>query len=689
MVDTWSVRIGTAFVSAVALALACSSNTTSSNHTGDGQKTDGSVDVGRDSGAGSAMGTGGATGMGGATGTGGATGMGGATGTGGTAETGGTTGHAGAAGSNTGELDSGSNSVNTEDGGNGATSTGSGPPLHPIANTPPTVSKSYKLDLLLMVDNSLSMADKQDVLSRSIPDLFQRIADPASGVTDLHVGVVTSSLGSQGSSTCDGPNTQALVQEEENDHGHLVATRPRFKASSGALAPNANGVLEWSMGKDVTSLTKGVQDMVLAAGEFGCGLEAQLEAVQRFLIDPRPYASITVDKCPGGLQDCASLTGVDDVLLAQRAAFLRPDSVVGIVVLTDENDCSIQEGGQYYAVTRPDVILPHGSTVCTTNPNDPCCYWCYSQPPAGCAADPMCSGAAAQDTALQDPVNLRCFHQKQRFGSDFLYPVQRYVTGLTSTHLCTSRADLVPDTAACSDVNGDGMPDIVDNPLFVNGKTVRDPSMVYFLSLAGVPYQDVATSGTGTLTYQTPAQLTKNGVWGKVLGNDDPGNHEPPIVPKDSLMIESVDPRSGFDGETPPVALAPPSAAPMANPVNGHEWTNSNQDDLQYSCIFPLPAPRDCAQVLMQTPQPGCDCKPGSESDQSPLCQSSSGSYSSEQLYAKSYPGLRELAVAQALGGNGLVASICAKNLTDDTKADFGYRPAVDLLLSQIKSSTK
>jgi hypothetical protein len=560
----------------------------------------------------------------------------------------------------------------------------------PVANALSTVKSTHKLDLLLMVDNSISMADKQQVLSRSLPDLIQRVADPGSGITDLHVGVVTSSLGGHGSTLCAGSDTGSVEDQELNDHGHLIATRPRFLSSNGALAPNAMGVLEWTAGQDVGALTSGVQDMVLAAGEFGCGLEAQLEAVQRFLTDPHPYQQINVAKCPGSLDDCAVPTGVDTDLLAQRAAFLRPDSAVAVVVLSDENDCSIQEGGQYYYAARQDIILPHGSSVCATNPNDACCYFCNGDsPPVGCEPDPTCQGGATQTEPKLDPPNLRCFHEKQRFGFDFLYPVQRYVTALTSTHVCTSRPDLVPYTADCKDLDGDKQPDIFNNPLFVNGNTVRDPSLVFFMSIVGVPYQDLAASSDSPLVYQTPAQLTTNGVWTKVLGNDNPGNHAPPIVPTDSLMLESVDPRMGQDGEMPPVDLAPPSAAPMANPVNGHEWNNSDGSDLQYSCIFPLPSPRDCAAVLQNNPQPGCDCKPGSESDNNPLCQSASGSYTSVQRFAKGYPGLRELAVSKALGNHGLTASICAANLTDPTQDDYGYRPAVDLLLNQIKAVAK
>src|SRR5262249_9680558 len=136
------------------------------------------------------------------------------------------------------------------------------------------------------------------------------------------------------------------------------------------------------------------------------------------------------------------------------------------------------------------------------------------------------------------------------------------------------------------------------------------------------------------------------------------------------------------DGENPPRPLAPPNAGYLANPVNGHEWVNSNQDDLQYACIFQLAQTRDCTAALMQNPAPGCDCKPGQESDNNPLCQHTPGQFDTKQEFAKVYPGLRELQVLKDFGANGVVASICARNSKDKNALDYGYRPAVDALVS-------
>ena len=64
-----------------------------------------------------------------------------------------------------------------------------------------------KADILFVIDNSASMADKQSQLARRIPDLVKALANPeldsVQRVADLLVGIITSSLGSHGTSACD------------------------------------------------------------------------------------------------------------------------------------------------------------------------------------------------------------------------------------------------------------------------------------------------------------------------------------------------------------------------------------------------------------------------------------------------------------------------------------------------------
>ncbi|HVU04881.1 MAG TPA: hypothetical protein VHE30_24190 [Polyangiaceae bacterium] len=602
-----------------------------------------------------------------------------------------------------------------------------------------------KIDLLFMIDNSISMADKQQVLKEAVPDLVHRLVSPncvvdATGeikptpdnpgdpcpdgsireftpISNIHIGVITSSLGDHGDhNTCPGDDSDPggdITAEQQDDHSHLVATRPRWGgekdkpdyAGQAFQAPEPAGFLDWNPTtrggtQDITQFNTTFKMMVTAASEFGCGLESQLEAIYRFLSDPAPYQSITKVACPGTSDvtktPCASPQGKDDALLQERAAFLRTDSLVAIIMVTDENDCSIRDTQQFFYAARQDIVLPNGSSICQTNPNDPCCYSCAASPPKGCQADPSCATAPNPDL---DPINLRCFNQKQRFGLDFLYPTARYVAALKNPNLCTSRVDLSYDptnpNGTCPDADGNAAPDVVPNPLYFNPNGLpRAQSLVFFAGIVGVPWQDItrptdpktmAAYPANELHYLTAAEMLQSKTWDNILG--DP-TASPPRLPVDGLMVESRSPRNGSDlsGKPIPGFNAQPGDD---NAINAHDWANISNEDLMYACIFQLPQSRDCTQVEKADPSPGCDCGiSSSPGDNNPLCRPpGTTNYGAVQYFAKAYPGVRELQVLKDYGTNSIIASICPKELSDKTAQDYGYRPAVDAIVDRLKEA--
>jgi hypothetical protein len=392
----------------------------------------------------------------------------------------------------------------------------------------------------------------------------------------------------------------------------------------------------------------------------------------RFLIDPEPPA--TVSK----VNNQTVRQGIDSELLAERAAFLRPDSAVAVLALSDENDCSIRDDGVGWFVGATSH-MPKATAACATNPNDPCCRSCAqneSAPPSGCASlanDPVCAGAPAGTyntwDNLHDSLNLRCFHQQQRFGFDLLYPTTRYSAGLSAL--------LIPNNAGT----------LVKNPLFYDssGVQTRSPTLVTFSAMVGVPWQDLATNASlagGKLQYLDAAALGAQGRWPLFLGN--PRSF---VDAQDPLMIESSSPRSGVQ----PLLNAPLAPAtstnPQQNPINGHEQNIPDLADLEYACIFPLPSPKSCAPG-----DSGCDCSADKTGDasavtaaNSPVCQPPGGGPAgTTQYYAKAYPGLRELDVVRDLGERGVPTSICPKTLVSPSDADFGYGPAFDALLERV-----
>jgi hypothetical protein len=626
----------------------------------------------------------------------------------------------------------------------------------PIAESSPTTSNVFvdqveqsgvdKIDLLFMVDNSTSMADKQEILQSAVPVLVRRLTSPIcvdsvtgaptgensmaghctkgepefNAVADIHVGIVTSSLGSHGGN---GPNCNMTgAGLTPNDQAHLLGTvRPAGSNADPKLTFdvantwNNTGFLAWDA--NLKDQPPGVEDaglfegkfanMIAASGEQGCGYEASLESWYRFLVDPEPPANVTRTTAnltsrgsalitnPDGSTTCK---GCDLELLAQRKAFLRPDSLVAIVMLSDENDCSIRDDGQGWLVASTKDVrgnplrMPRSTAVCATDPNDPCCRSCASAetaPPKGCGKlsdDDVCKVVpAGQNYATwdeaNDSLNLRCYDQMKRFGFDLLYPTSRYVDALSKPTLT---------------LQSDGKTQ-VPNPLYAApaGSSPRDPAQVFFAGIVGVPWQDIADdaslSGPG-LKYLSADELVAKGRWNVLLG--DPSAH-PPVPPADPFMIETPSPRSGNNPITHDAIMPPTSTSPTASPINGHEQNvpSSNVDDLQYACTFALKTPKACPAG-----DNSCDCAADSNGSasavtaaNSPLCQPpSGGAATTEQSYAKAYPGIRELEVLKGLKNQGVVASICPKVTAsaDDPAGDpnYGYNPAVAAIIDRLKA---
>jgi hypothetical protein len=537
---------------------------------------------------------------------------------------------------------------------------------------PPPAETSDKVDLLFVIDNSPNTDDFQGLLAATAPYLTDRFLHPACvnglgnvvattpnpadpcpvgqrefpPIEDVHVGVISTSLGGHGADACS--PASVLWDPTQNDAAHLLTRSP-----GGTAVPTWQGMgfLAWDPLQklvppgegDAGALAQDIADLAVGAGESGCGFEASLEAIYRFLVDPEPYASIAL------VAGQATPTGTDAALLQARAEFLRPDSALVVVLITDEDDCSVRDDSQYYLVLQalapgnPNAVfhLPRPRAECAVNPDDPCCASCGEAPPPGCPPDPGC----AQGPLTEDPYNLRCFDQKRRFGVDFLYPVQRYVDGLTNPTVVTR------DGGAAQ------------NPIYAGN---RSPKLVMMAGIVGVPWQDISkTPASLTLGYRPADEID----WTKLL----PDGGAPP---GDPLMVKSIAPRTGTSPATG-AALAPPGSATLANPINGHERVIPQSDDLQYACIYPRSSPVAC----MMSP---CGCV-APDIDDNPICQAPDGTYGSVELFARALPSTRPLMVLQGLGERATVASVCAAETATPTAATYAYKPAIDAILRTLR----
>lgn len=539
---------------------------------------------------------------------------------------------------------------------------GSGGKLPDDGDIPPAVATN-KLDLLVMVDNSRNTLEKQRYLADAVGWL---LAADGAGVaaTDIHVGFVTSSLGSHGAQGA----KDVCVTVDDNDHAHLLATlrnTPSYQNS---------GFLAWgpSSQSDRALLVSQVQPSIDAATEHGCGYEASLEAWYRFLVEPDPYESVVV---PGGDSRSVGM-GTDATLLAQRQAFLRPDSVLAIVVMSDENDCSIQDQGYGWLIARSAAM--YRSTSACKNPNDPCCQSCgEAAANDGCpaiASDSECMKGPSL-AAEEDSLNVRCWDQKRRFGFDLLYPIQRYTDGLTRQFVF--------------DRNGQ----VQRNPLFAGeGAARRHPSQVILAGIVGVPWQDLADADSlmgPALTNLTAAGLRSEKRWQLMLG--DP-SASPPVPPTDPFMLETTTDRSTLAiAQQHPITgfslVSSSSTNPRANPINGHETADVSHNGLQTACAFPLKTPVSCDQAALDA-DIGCLCFDDDIPRNSALCQSPQGGPAGTMQYMTDvFPGGRHLQLLESLGDGAVVGSACPKIFEDQARADYGYRPVMKGLADRINGA--
>jgi hypothetical protein len=554
-------------------------------------------------------------------------------------------------------------------------------------------------------------------------------------VHDLHLGIVTSSMGGGGATDICDPLAKISPQEAPNctsinrhndDKAHLIdrskpdCTMPNGVEGTVSDATPAN-YLAWlpdvpkndgksppSGGvpaiKDRAQLVKDFASLVSGAQEFGCGLESQMESWYRFLVQPDPWDSIQLDTSQSPA--AAQLVGVDSVILQQRHDFLRSDSLLAVIVVTDEEDSwsdPMWLGGRGWLTRAQNNTysttgqLPRGTTACsapvdannptTTGPNDPACQWCAFN---GTQNDPNCAVNKGLYGPKEDGLNVRYTNDmKRRYGMNPQFPVQRYVDGL--------RRALVPDRQGehfttdnkfsstylgrktCRNpIYADTLPTDPNGELCNLKPGQRTSDLVFFGLIGGVPWQLLTENAgkpptdPGYTTAKFKEALSDQD-WVRILGKDPATYQDEGIDPH---MIESIKPRAGLPCQG--------SAPPTCDPFNGKEWDTTSSKvgiDLQYACTFTLPKPKDCTKLPEGAT---CDC---GMNYSGPLCDpnSNDGGNLTLQTRGKAYPTIRELRVAKQMGDNGVVASICPRSL-DTNNPDYGYRPAVRAIVDRLKA---
>jgi hypothetical protein len=182
------------------------------------------------------------------------------------------------------------------------------------------VTLNRNVDILFVVDDSPSMADKQKNIKDNFPKFIEVLETIQGGLPDVHIGVVSSDMGSKGSQDSSaGPAIGQVGQGGCSSDGKKGALQPG--------ATNATDMLNGVFIRDVKrpGTTDGSRDRnynpalkladvfgrLATLGAGGCGFEQHLLAMRRAL-----------ENNPA------------------NASFYRADAFLAVIFLADEDDCT-------------------------------------------------------------------------------------------------------------------------------------------------------------------------------------------------------------------------------------------------------------------------------------------------------------------------------------------------------------
>ncbi|HVZ85450.1 MAG TPA: hypothetical protein VHG72_00655 [Polyangia bacterium] len=193
------------------------------------------------------------------------------------------------------------------------------------------------LDILFMIDNSSSMDSMQEKLYANLPT-FMNILTGTNTPPNLHVAVVSSDMGAPGdaagSDGCTTAGDMGIFQNIARSDSTINATCTDTTLQDNAYyISNVSGMTNFTNPMGIAP----VFQCIALLGDKGCGFEHQLASIDRALGSDQPQG-----------------TNPDNTIVpsppSQNVGFLRPDAYLGIVLLTNEDDCSAPTNTQLFSL---------------------------------------------------------------------------------------------------------------------------------------------------------------------------------------------------------------------------------------------------------------------------------------------------------------------------------------------------
>jgi hypothetical protein len=189
------------------------------------------------------------------------------------------------------------------------------------------------IDIVFMVDNSLSMKPLQNKLTANFPVFMDVLKMLPGGLPNVHIGVVSSDMGAGPYSAVDIPACRT-----GGDAGTFQTMQRGTTCPMGSLNAGQNFIIDQDNGmqKNYTGDIAAAFSCIAALGDTGCGFEHQFASVLRALgADGQPPPPT-------------------------NANFLRPNAYLGIILITNEDDCSAPPNSQLFDPASRFVMDPLG-----------------------------------------------------------------------------------------------------------------------------------------------------------------------------------------------------------------------------------------------------------------------------------------------------------------------------------------
>jgi hypothetical protein len=240
-----------------------------------------------------------------------------------------------------------------------------------------------QLDIVFMIDNSSSMLPLQAKFIEAIPAFMNtlktvpHVAGANPGLPDVHIGVVSSDTG---------PGKFDLPQSHcpfGGDHGQFQSV-PRGTCVASPFKNVSDHFLSASMNQTITNYTGDIGNAlacIAALGDQGCTFEGQLKSV-RWALDPFNLPS-------------------------SNEGFLRLDAALAVILLTNEDDCSVPDDSSLLDPTASQVSVygPFKSFRCNEF-GHLCNVGGKLAPPPKSGAVSSLTGCVSDDTTTGKLTNL-------------------------------------------------------------------------------------------------------------------------------------------------------------------------------------------------------------------------------------------------------------------------------------------